>query len=150
MPVGLLHSHYWTTKDALDLFMKKLSAFELSSIREAQTDFLNDECDIITNVISQNTFGDEVRSPTTHAEIDCGVTFLGAGSDGRKSDDGRTEIEYDILIRLPLLLGFDVDMHTQYVINDKAGITVGRTFRPVAPPEIGFSAQIIKLKEVDN
>ncbi|GAG07782.1 unnamed protein product, partial [marine sediment metagenome] len=126
------------------------SAIELANLRAAQASVMNDECNIKTIVIGKGAMGGEAETPTDHNAIECGVAFLDAGGDGRMPVDAYTGVEYDAIIRLPLALGFAIDIQTVFVIVDKGGTAVGKTFRPIASPEISFSAQNIKLKEVTN
>jgi hypothetical protein len=130
--------------------MRKLQDSELARLRAIQAATFNDVCDIITNVLSQDETGDVVETPTTHEDVECGVAFVGAGSDGRKPMDAYTKVEYDAIIRLPLSLEYDIDMNTEYLIVTKAGTEINKTFRPVASPEISSSAQNVKVKEVTN
>lgn len=125
--------------------MTKLKSSELTRLRSTQDNLFNDECDIVTNVITQDDTGDEVETGTTHEAVDCGIDIKGGS---KSASNGHTQIDYDAIIRLPLSLGFSIDINTTYVIVDKTGTTIGKTFRPVTFPDIGVSAQQIMVKEV--
>ncbi|KKN52918.1 hypothetical protein LCGC14_0607800 [marine sediment metagenome] len=127
-----------------------LSDIELMQMRATQAGAFNDEVNITVNILTQDTLGDEVRNPVVYKAIACGVVFLDAGSEARREAAGRVDVDYDAIIRLPLDLGIAVDMNTEYEIVDKAGTAIRRTFRPIASPEIGVSAQNVKVKEVTN
>ena len=125
--------------------MRALQASEVAGLRATQASSFNDLCNITSNVLSQDAYGDEVLTPTTLSNIVCGITLVSA-SDSRTPLVGRTAIDYSAIIRLPVTTV--IGLNATITIVDKQDTSVGNTFKVIGLPEIGPTAMNVYVKEI--
>ena len=125
--------------------MRFITNQEETAMRKTQAQSMNDLCSITTYTTTTDSLGDVVASGVTISGVACGVSFVGA-FEGRSVGDGHTQVAYDAIIRLPLTVAIDID--SKITILDKQDTSIRKVFKPTTFPEVGPTAQNVKVERI--
>lgn len=121
------------------------STGELTGFRNAHIGSFNSMCSINRMVVSTDSYGDVVKTPTVTANVPCGFEVVS----GIKSMKGVTiVVDYDGVLRLPLTTPI-VGLNDTITITEHLGNVTADVFEVYSVPTYG-TVMTIKLKRKSN
>lgn len=125
--------------------MNKLSTEELTRIRTAQTEAMQDTCVLQTYSETFNSFGEPIKTWTAGSSVACGVEMKPGGE---KFGSDNVVIEYEATIRLPITTS--VNIRDRINITSMFGETVNYTYDIAGPIQRNSSRIKLLLKKTEN
>lgn len=113
--------------------MRKLSTTEISRMRDIALDSFNHICSIHVPVITQDSYGEQVKTWTDTNNVECGFNPTNAVTTYRGQV---VTLDADAILRLPLTQSLD----------DKSEVTVNTVRYRVEGINIGSTVKLITLK----